>query len=258
MFKNINNRIAVLFIAILLASSSSCQKSDLDSLNQSQDEGALVLSITRSESSSSELPDDTTLKIYNSSDRLIARYGVDEIPEAIYLAEGSYFATVAIGEEVEISEDVEDISYYGEQDFTIIGGQVSDLDIQCTVQNSVVAVVFDQTVFDRFELEAVSYLSLSNSFSFDDAKGGTVPTLSFRADGTGYFILPGGTDNISWGFYGESAEVDSTTATPSTTAYLSGVIENAQAATKYWNYLSQMQTKLSNKLLTLHYGKKTL
>lgn len=233
MFKNINNRIAVLFIAILLASSSSCQKSDLDSLNQSQDEGALVLSITRSESSSSELPDDTTLKIYNSSDRLIARYGVDEIPEAIYLAEGSYFATVAIGEEVEISEDVEDISYYGEQDFTIIGGQVSDLDIQCTVQNSVVAVVFDQTVFDRFELEAVSYLSLSNSFSFDDAKGGTVPTLSFRADGTGYFILPGGTDNISWGFYGESAEVDSTTATPSTTAYLSGVIENAQAATKY-------------------------
>ncbi|MFR9529683.1 MAG: DUF4493 domain-containing protein [Rikenellaceae bacterium] len=234
MFKNIDNKIAMLFMAAFVASSIvGCQESDFDNLNESQDQGAVVFNITRSASSSSELPDDTTLRIYNSSDRLIARYTVDEIPDAIYLAEGSYSATVAIGEEVEISENIEDISYFGEQDFTIVGGNVSDLNIQCTVQNTVVAVVFDQTVCERFELEAVSYLSLSNSFSFDDAKGGTVPTLSFTADGTGYFILPEEVNNISWGFYGESAEVDSTTATPSTTAYLSGVIENAQAATKY-------------------------
>ncbi len=234
MFKNIDNKIAMLFMAAFVTSSIvGCVESDFDSFNESQADGALVLNITRSASSSSELPDDTTLRIYNSSNRLIARYAAAEIPDAIYLAEGSYLATVAIGEEVEISENIEDISYFGEQEFIIEGGKVSDLDIKCTVQNRVVEVIFDQTVYERFELEAVSYLSLSNSFSFDDAKGGAVPTLSFRADGTGYFILPEGVNNISWGFYGESAKVDSTTATPSTTVELSGVIENAQAATKY-------------------------
>ncbi len=234
MFKNINSRVALLFMAIFAALGIvGCQESDIDSCEESQVDGALVLNITRSESSNSELPDNTILRIYNSSDRLIARYAVDEIPDAIYLTAGSYKATVTMGEQVEISENIDDINYYGEKDFTIIGGQVSDLSITCIVQNTIVSVVFDQTVYDRFELEAVSYLSLSNSFSFEDAQGGAVPTLTFRENGTGYFILPEGTDNISWGFYGLSADVDPTAAMPSTTAEFMGVIESVQSATKY-------------------------
>lgn len=234
MLKNINNKITILFMSLFVAMSVvGCQNSEVDSLTDNQNDGALVLSITRAVSSSSTLPDETTLRIYNSSDRLIARYSADEIPDAIYLASGSYKATVTIGDDVEISDNAADISYYGEQDFIIEGGKVKDLDVECTVQNTVVEVIFDQTVYDRFEIEAVSYLCLSNSFSFSDAEEEVVPTLTFREDGTGYFVLPEGVDNISWGFYGGSASVDPTTTTPSTTAEFTGVIENAQAATKY-------------------------
>ncbi len=235
MFENINNKISVLFIAFCVATSIvGCQENRaLDDSTISQGDGALVLNITRAATSSATLPDDTTLRIYNTSNRLVARYKADEIPSAIYLAADDYKATVTIGESIEMSENIEDISYYGEQDFTIVGGQVNNLDIKCTVQNSVVEVIFDQTVYDRFEMEAVSYISLSNEFSFEEAKAESVPTLTFRADGTGYFILPEGVDHISWGFYGESANIDPTIPKPSKTAQFTGVIEKPKAATKY-------------------------
>ncbi|MFI3316068.1 MAG: DUF4493 domain-containing protein [Rikenellaceae bacterium] len=232
MFKSINYSIILPLVLLIVC---GCQRSVVDALDESQSaDGALVLNITRTDAQSdSELLQDATLRIYNSSDRLIARYAYSQIPDAIYLAADTYKATVSIGEQVEISDSDQSIYYYGQTEFTIVGGKVSDLDINCTIQNRIVEVIFDESVFERFELEALCYLCLSDSFSKDDAVSGNVPTLKFTSDGVGYFIMPDDVSNISWGFYGSSESVDPTTAVPSTSAEFSGVIQNPAAATKY-------------------------
>ncbi len=219
--------LALLIINILVG----CSKEGITA-EENQEDGALALSITRADQST-DYSEETTLRIYNSNDRLIARYSGEEIPQALYLAAGSYRATVQIGEEVELSQDVALLSYYGEKEFTIVGGEVNNLDINCTIQNTIVAVNFDQTIFERFEIETSCYLCIANSFSMSEAQQGEVPTLHFSDSGEAYFILPDGVDNIAWGFYGESAHVDSTAVVESTTVEVSGAIENPAAATKY-------------------------
>lgn len=226
------SKIKISLLALLLALGlGGCQRDELSS-TESSAQGALALTITRADQATSAY-DDITLRIYNSSDKLIARYTADQIPEAIYLAEASYRATVCSSEQVEMSDSVEAIYYYGEQEFTVEGGKVSTLEINCTIQNTIVEVNFDESVFERFELEALCYLSLCDEFSLDAAAEGSVPTLQFDSDGYGYFILPEGVDNIAWGFYGLSAEVDYTAEVQSTTAQFSGVIESPQPSTKY-------------------------
>lgn len=225
-----NKILAYSAAALLMA---GCQADNIDyDQDSGGEQGALAVAITKADEATEE-SEDITLRIYNTNDRLIARYSGDEIPEAIYLAEDDYKATVFIGSQAEISYDKADLSYYGEQEFSVVGGQVSSLDINCTLQNTVVSVTFDQSVFDRFELEATCYLCLSNTFSKDDAIDGSVPTLKFDDDGSGYFILPEGVDNISWGFYGLSESIDPTTIVPSKEAEFSGAIEAPKAATEY-------------------------
>ncbi|MFR9620577.1 MAG: DUF4493 domain-containing protein [Rikenellaceae bacterium] len=220
-----------------------CTRSDIE--QSSEGEGALALSITRSEVSGDDQSlwgDDVTLRIYNSNDRLVARYSGSEIPQALYLAAGSYKATVSIGSEVAMSSSSESIFYYGEQSFAITGGAVNNLDVNCTIQNTVVAVVFDQSVYDRFELETSSYLYIADEFVLADVVSGGVESLKFSGDGKGYFILPEGSENIAWGFYGESASVDPTTAVASTTAEFGGVISNPMSATMYTLNFKYTQT----------------
>ncbi len=221
-----------LLLTALLLSLVGCQNSDIDR-SIADGEGAVTLSLTRGDISELEEPINAVVRIYNAANRVVARYTTDEIPEVLYLAAGNYKITAFLGDYMELSNDMKDLYYYGEQDFVVENGIVGDLNLNCTVQNSVVAIEFDQTVYDRFELETTAYLSLANEFSREGALDGSIPTLAYTEDGVGLVMLPEGVDNIAWGFYGESANIDPTTQVESKIAEFSGVIANPTAATLY-------------------------
>ncbi|MFI3286352.1 MAG: DUF4493 domain-containing protein [Rikenellaceae bacterium] len=227
-----NNRISTYILALLMIPIlGGCQQESMTQSSQEGEEGVLSLCVTRANQEVDYT--DVTLRVYNDNDRLVARYTGDQIPQTLYLAAGNYKATVQIGNQVELSSQYEDISYYGEEEFSIVGGEVNDLDIDCTIQNTIVTVNFDPTVLERFDVETSCYLSIADSFSFSEATSGLVPTLHFGESGEGYFVLPDNANNIAWGFYAESSTVDSSSATPSRTIELSGLIESPAAASRY-------------------------
>lgn len=194
----------------------SCAK--VDDMESEAGEGCLVLkyslsgSITDSRSGDvDKLLEISTLKIYSaSSDALLRRYSpATDAPDNIYLVSGEYRATLSVG--AKESASFVKKSYYGEALFTIDPNNVAEVEIKCPMINSAVKVVFDQTVINKLDGEYMAYVSTSDIFSKTDAESNNVPTLKYTStsEGIGYFILPEGVSNFSWGFYGNGAEVGS-------------------------------------------------
>lgn len=76
----------------------------------------------------------------------------------------------------------------------------------CKVTNIVVRAVFDATITQKFDKSRRLYVCASDEFSRTDAENNLVPTLEYTEDTVGYFLLPEGTQNLSWGFFGESSD----------------------------------------------------
>ncbi len=170
--------------------------------------------------------DDLLIRIYKADGGLIRRYtSLDDMPENLYLVAGGYKITVEAGNWNPATRTEK--SYRGEKDFTVLAQQVITERVVCPTVNTGVRVSFDQSVADKFDLSACVYVSASDRFEL--AAINEVPTLRFDlADpsaATGYFILPEGVSNLSWGFYGEGTNLGEVKQL--------GVIENAQSATIY-------------------------
>ena len=171
--------------------------------------------------------DDLLIRIYKADGGLIRRYtSLDDMPENLYLVAGGYKITVEAGNWNPATRTEK--SYRGEKDFTVLAQQVITERVVCPTVNTGVRVSFDQSVADKFDLSACVYVSASDRFEL--AAINEVPTLRFDlADpsaATGYFILPEGVSNLSWGFYGEGTRTSpfrskrlpkSTTTTSSST-----------------------------------------
>lgn len=157
---------------------------------------------------------------------LIRKYeSVEDIPAEIWLLAGDYSISVNAGDESPASTTNK--SYAGSQDFTIEAGVVQPVTVSCSLQNAIVQVVFDQTVIEKFPDAAHSYISVTEEFDLGSAESGSVPTLRFDGDGTGYFIVPAETPVLSWFFHGESTDEETGTVEKT------GKIENVRAAVKY-------------------------
>ncbi len=204
----------------------------------SVDEGLLRLSVELPETRATDNDYDAlalgTLRIYQidrtgseAAERLIRKYRpVTDVPAELYLTAGEYKVTVEAGDRSEATFTHK--SYYGEESFVLGAHDVKTQPIVCKLTNVAVKVVFDPTVATAFDQGRTVYVSAADAFDESAAKEGSVPTLEYTEDGTGYFLLPEGTSNLSWGFFGTSSDPDI-----QKNGTKSGVIELPQAGMQY-------------------------
>lgn len=218
-----------MILGSLALSMASCSDALIDdqNYNYSDSEGGVSIAIeTKVETkagsslsgSSLEQLENSVLKIYDSSDALIRNYEpATDSPATIYLVSGEYNLALDFGSGVEMTTDSQDLTYYGESDFTITSGLTTAVGVTCNVVNTVVGVNFDETTLDEY-LEAGYKVTLTTESIADES-------LNFTEDGDGYFILPDDSKTIAWQFEGVRKSDSSAIS-------VSGIISEANAGEK--------------------------
>lgn len=191
--------------ALLLA---SCSKEA--PVMPAEGEGSLQLSVALNDATRAEGEYDplqsSILRIYDAAGNLIRRYKpATAVPDQLYLVAGSYKATVEAGEKVPATWN--ELSYYGEQPFSIEAQRSTSATVTCPTIHSAVKVNFDASIAAKLNEGAKVYVSAADEFSESAAEKGSVPTLTYAESGrTGYFLLPAGVSKLSWGFFGSLKE----------------------------------------------------
>lgn len=140
-----------------------------------------------------------------TTDNLIRKYKpANSVPSDLYLATGKYKVVVEAGDQNEAT--FTNKHYVGETTFDVEAQQTQPVKISCKITNIAVKVEFESTIREKFDLGYEAYVCASDTYSQTDAENGTVPTLHYETDTTGFFILPEGVSNLSWGFLGESSD----------------------------------------------------
>lgn len=214
--------------ASLALLSVACNNQAEQSVEMAENEGVLALNIDFETTRADVDPAaEFELKIYryaaDNNKELVRKYtSLTDIPEYIWLVKDNYTAQVKVGTKTLAS--FTDKYYTGAADFTITAGNVENVTVECQMVNIPVAVAYDTTVAAHFTGEYYTYVAAANSFDLEAAKAAKVPTLKYTDSAEGYFLLPDGTTNISWYFYGSDGQ------TPLTA---SGVIENVESQKLY-------------------------
>lgn len=245
--RRIMRRTIIKFLAVILCPAPSvfglagCAEKELSAPEISEGTGCLSVEIalpkTKADGTAEyNALDYSTVRIYSivrdtenriTEKNLVRKYRpATEMPANLYLAAGEYRITVEAGKEETATFTHK--TYYGEETFILEAKQNKSVKVTCKITNVVVKVVFDETVRTAFDQGFRAYVSASDEFSKEDAEAGNVPSLEFTGDATGFFILPEGVSNLSWGFYGSSSD-EAVNAKGQKT----GVIEEPQSGMQY-------------------------
>lgn len=180
------SKITITSFCLLLIGFISCK----DSLGLSEKEGFLNLSIgvsdkvnvvsrSLSEEEQTILEQDCKVRIY-SGETLVQKYqGIDKVPAQIQLVSGDYAVRVTAGDSVAAS--FEQRFFEGKKDFSIEKGAVSTVEVNCGIANTVVAIVWDESLKEMFQEDYQVTVTSST---------GELVYSSANADAKGYFSLP--------------------------------------------------------------------
>ncbi len=145
---------------------------------------------------------------------LIRRYNSrSEMPEALWLLAGKYNIDVELGNKSAEATFTEKC-YHGSQDFTISEGTTTPVTVDCCIQNTIVEVVFDQTIIDTFTGGYNTTVAIDDTYDAAAIASGDVLSLNYTESKQGYFRLSEDATSLSWRFYGlgtkngEEIEVD--------------------------------------------------
>ena len=217
----INRHIPLVCLSGLLLLLGACTKDDS---GRSEQTGTLQLNLTvggkaiplHSKAAGDYNPlDISTLWIYKvesdgaggTTQELIRKYKpATSVPDNLYLVSGRYKVVIEAGDRSEATYTNK--TYAGESVFDLDAHETKIVPIECKITNIAVRVQFDETVAQKFDKGYHAYVCASDNFSQTDAENGLVPTLLYPKDSTGFFLLPEGTSNLSWGFSGESSDAE--------------------------------------------------
>lgn len=179
-------KFVIIQLCLLFVSLFSCKEgSDL-----SEADGTLNLSIgvsdkvnvvsrSLSEETQAVLSQDCKVRIY-SGETLVQKYqGIDQVPSQIQLASGGYSVRVTAGDSVAASFDKR--FFEGRKEFRIEKGAVSNVEVNCGIANTVVAIVWDESLKQVFNEDYQVTVTSST---------GELVYSSTNADAKGYFSLP--------------------------------------------------------------------
>ena len=185
----------IYYASIVLLALSSCKNEDgLDGsgilkLNFGIEDAVNVQSrITADEQAS--LEESSKIRIY-SGKTLVVKYLGSELPETISLLSGDYSVRVTAGDSVAAAFDKK--FYEGIENFTIARGQASDVNVDCRIANTVVAVNFDQTLDDMFSESSVVVTSSTGELVYSSSENNV----------KGYFSLPSDNKTLKCVFKGK-------------------------------------------------------
>lgn len=176
----------ILFFAGIILSLVACNKK----AEFAEAEGSLKLSIgvsdkvnivsrSLSEEEQTILEQDCKVRIY-SGETLVQKYqGIDKVPEQIQLVSGDYSVRVTAGDSVAAS--FEQRFFEGKKDFSIEKGAVSTVEVNCGIANTVVAIVWDESLKEIFKEDYQVTVTSST---------GELVYSSANANAKGYFSLP--------------------------------------------------------------------
>ena len=176
----------ILFFAGIILSLVACNKE----AEFAEAEGSLKLSIgvsdkvnivsrSLSEEEQTILEQDCKVRIY-SGETLVQKYqGIDKVPEQIQLVSGDYSVRVTAGDSVAAS--FEQRFFEGKKDFSIEKGAVSTVEVNCGIANTVVAIVWDESLKEIFKEDYQVTVTSST---------GELVYSSANANAKGYFSLP--------------------------------------------------------------------
>lgn len=206
-----------LAVAAILAGSTSCA----DERENMSGKGHLTLStsimsdvkVASRATTEEELSEKAIVWISNSKGAVRKYNGLSNVPaEGIDLLTDHYIAEVWTGDSVSASFDSK--WFKGREEFDIVKDQNTNVNIRCTVANTVVSVVYK---------DGVDELLSDYTMTVGHARGDLV--FEGRDQRKGYFMMPSTDKNIKWNLQGTLA---------SGTVYTrSGVIENVKPATEY-------------------------
>lgn len=219
-FNNIRKILSVGFIGLLLLAPSCTKdttgidKEQMGSLRFMLDFNGTELSLANTKATEGYDPREvSTMWIYSvttdgageTTDNLIRKYKpATSVPDDLYLAAGTYKVVIDAGDRNEAT--FTNKHYAGEATFELAAKETKIVPIKCQLTNIAVRVEFESTIKEKFDLGYEAYVCASDEYSQTDAENGLVPTLHYETDTTGFFILPDGVSNLSWGFLGESSD----------------------------------------------------
>ncbi len=183
--------------------------------------GSLLMSfdVTRSgdDTSSNDLLESATLRIYNSEGGLV-RYYKDLSGGVIdYLSVGFYSAKISIGGTY-ATFDTAEMSYDGEcESFEISSQQTTDVTVDVTLRNTIVSIIHEESLNDHY---TGYYTKIAVANSVAEVTSST-PQLDYTSSGDGYFIVEDEVENLVWQFCDESGVV------------AQGLIEGVERAHQY-------------------------
>ena len=176
----------ILFFAGIILSLVACNKE----AEFAEAEGSLKLSIgvsdkvnvvsrSLSEEEQTILEQDCKVRIY-SGETLVQKYqGIDKVPAQIQLVSGDYSVRITTGDSVAAS--FEQRFFEGKKDFSIEKGAVSTVEVNCGIANTVVAIVWDESLKEMFQEDYQVTVTSST---------GELVYSSANVDAKGYFSLP--------------------------------------------------------------------
>lgn len=138
-----------------------------------------VVSRSLAEEEQNVLGENCKIRIY-SGETLVQKYqGIDNLPAEIALANGNYSVRVTAGDSVAAS--FEQRFFEGIKEFAIAKGEISTVEVNCGIANTVVAIAWDQSLQQVFKDDCqVTITSATGELVYSSA----------NADVKGYFSLP--------------------------------------------------------------------
>ena len=189
-------------------------------------EGAVKMSVALA----ADVADDQTIsiKIYKVDDlgerQLVRRYtSLNDVPDYLSLLADDYVAVVEVGEKRVASFDEK--CYRGETEFTISGGNVENVTVDCQLLSTIAAVEYDATIAEKLSAGYNTIIAVADSYDAQAVKTGDVHSLKYTESKEGYYLMPEAQTTLAWHFEGKHpAEGD---------IVAEGVIENVKASAKY-------------------------
>lgn len=180
---------------------------------------------TRAESGSDgyDPTEHLVVRIYNDKEELIRKYtSKAALPERLELIAGSYRVAVEAGEKQAASFTAR--YYTGAEPFTVSAGVNTPVEVSCTLQNTAVATLFEESVGTN--LGTSFEMRVMPGSTYDESLADEPTTLRYTENATGYFLLDEGVDALSWHFSG-------THVTSGKKVEQSGTISEVKAPGKY-------------------------
>lgn len=195
------SNIRYLFFFLLLGLISCSQEEEFGT--ETSGDGTLSLSVllsdkidvveSRSLSSSdtANLANDCRVRIYDSKS-LIRKYeGIDNVPSSIVLPSGNYSIRVTAGDSTAASFKKK--FFEGKEDFSISYGKNTEVDVDCRILNTVVTVIWDESLKEAFSDYKVTVSSTTGKLVY----------TKDSIDTSGYFCVSDNNRNIFLEFEGK-------------------------------------------------------